>query len=219
MAADSRAVPLSIRPRIGPRLFTGVDIAATGLFSFEGAVAASLAGFDLLGILVVGFCVGLGGGIIRDILLGDLPPAAFRSPGRMIAAFAAAALAFVVLLADPDFGASLVWFDAAGLALFAVAGAQKAYEMGSNLLVITVMGGITATGGGLIRDVLLSQSPYVLTESIYGTAALAGALVVGALLFWTKRPALALWVGFGVTFGLRAAAILFDLQLPHLVGT
>lgn len=205
------------RPTLSARAFDAVDIAATALFGIEGAAAAAHAGLDLLGILVVGFIVALAGGIIRDILLGDLPPAAFRSPSRIITAIAAALAAFVLVgVVDVIPPLLLSTLDAVGLALFAVTGAQKAYEHGSNLWVITMLGAITATGGGVVRDIILNRTPYVLSESIYGTAALAGSLVTGILLVTTRNVRLALWCGFAVAFALRMLAVLLGWQLPRL---
>jgi uncharacterized membrane protein YeiH len=205
------------RPRLSARAFDAIDLAATALFGIEGAAAAAHAGLDLLGIMVVGFIVALAGGILRDILLGDLPPAAFRSPSRIIAALAGALAAFLAVgLGDVVPALALSTLDAVGLALFAGTGAQKAFEHGSNLWVITILGGITATGGGVVRDLILNRIPYVLSESVYGTAALAGALVAGILLVATRRVTLALWCGFAVAFGLRMLAVVFDWQLPRI---
>lgn len=204
------------RPRLAARAFDAIDIAATAVFGIEGAAAAAHAGLDLLGIVVVGFVVALAGGIIRDVLLGDLPPAALRSPSRIIAAVGAAAgTALLLALVDALPGLLLTTLDAVGLALFAITGAQKAFEHGSNLWVIAILGAVTATGGGLLRDLILDRIPYVLSESVYGVAALAGSLVVGLLLRGTRNVALALWAGFAVVFGLRMLAVFFDWQLPR----
>lgn len=205
------------RPKMRARLFDAVDIAATALFGFEGAAAAAHAGLDLLGVVIVGFVVALAGGILRDVLLGDLPPAALRSPSRIIAALAAALAAFVLAgVSDIIPPMLLTSLDAVGLALFAVTGAQKAFEHGSDLLVVTILAGVTGTGGGVLRDLLLSRTPFVLAESVYGTAALAGGLVTGTVLVVTGRPRLALWFGFAVALTLRMCAVVFDWQLPRL---
>lgn len=202
---------------VDSKLFNGVDIAATGIFAIEGAAAAAHAGFDLLGVVVVGFTVGLGGGVIRDVLLGDLPPAAFRSPSRIITAVAAALATFFAALVFPALSTQpLLILDAVGLALFAIAGAQKAFSYKCNLLVVTILGAITATGGGVIRDVFLSRAPYVFSESVYGTAALFGAFVTGVTLKRTGNTKLALLFGFIACFGVRLIAIAFDLQLPRI---
>ena len=205
------------RPRIASRLFDGIDIAATALFAIEGAAAAAHSGLDLLGVVVVGFLVALAGGILRDVLLGDLPPAAFRSPVRIIVALAVSLLTFFALSAVDAFPTLVVaTLDAIGLALFAVTGAQKAFEHGLSLWIVTALGAVTATGGGVVRDLLLDRTPFVLSESVYGTAAIAGALATGILLKTTRMPRLALAVGFLVAFTLRMFAIAFDWQLPRM---
>lgn len=198
-------------------MFDAVDLAATALFGVEGAAAAAHAGLDVLGVVVVGFVVALAGGILRDVLLGDLPPAALRSPSRIVTALAAAAAAFVLVgLVDVVPPTVLGAMDAAGLALFAVTGAEKAYSRGSNLWVVTMLGAVTATGGGLLRDVLLNRIPFVLSESVYGTAALMGALVTGLVLRLAGRPRAALAAGFAIAFVLRVLALVLGWQLPRI---
>ncbi|WP_058625396.1 trimeric intracellular cation channel family protein [Microbacterium testaceum] len=205
------------RPALGARAFDVLDIAATALFGLEGAAAAAHAGFDLLGVVVVGLIVALAGGVLRDVLLGDLPPAALRTPSRIIAGLVAALVAFVFLEVVDAFPVlPLQILDAVGLALFAVTGAQKAWASGANLWVVTILGTLAATGGGVIRDVLLARTPYVLSESIYGTAAAAGAAVTGILLAVTGRPRLALGVGFVVALALRLGAVIWDWSLPRI---
>lgn len=209
--------PVQVPSRLSGRAFTAVDFVATSLFGFEGASAAARTDLDVLGILVVGFIVGLGGGILRDILLGDLPPASLRSSSRLIAALSGAFVAFVLVgLADAIPATTLSLCDAAALAFVAIVGAEKAFGMGCSIAVTTVIGGISATGGGVIRDVLLERTPYALSQSVYATAAVAGAFAVALAMSLFNRPVAALWSGFVVTFGLRALAILLDWHLPHL---
>lgn len=205
------------RPAVSARLFDTLDIVATGLFAIEGAAAAAHAGLDLLGVLVVGFIVALAGGILRDVLLGDLPPAAFSSRIRIIVALGASLATFGVLAAVDEIPAlALAAADAVGLALFTVGGAEKAAARGANLWVVAALGTMTATGGGLVRDVILNRVPFVLSQSVYGTAALAGALTTGILLRWTRARRLALLAGFTVAFALRMLAVVFDWHLPRL---
>ncbi|AZS37503.1 hypothetical protein CVS47_02140 [Microbacterium lemovicicum] len=214
-SADTPAAAASL-PSLRARTFTIIDVAATALFGIEGAAAAVHAGLDVLGVLVVGFVVALAGGMLRDVLLGDLPPAALRTPSRIITAIAAAAAAFLVVgVVDAIPGGVLITLDALGLALFAMTGAEKASSRGANLWVVTILGGITATGGGVLRDVLLLRTPVVLTESVYGTAALAGALATGIVMSFTRRPRTAMLVGFVVAFSLRMLAVTFGWQLPR----
>lgn len=213
-SSESRS---AARPRLSARVFDAIDIAATGLFGIEGATAATNADLDLLGVVVVGFIVALAGGIIRDVLLGDLPPAALRSSSRIATALAASLGTFIFLgevaTIDPLLMSTL---DAIGLALFAVTGAEKAFEHRSTLWVITILGGVAGTGGGVVRDVLLNRTPYVLSASVYGTAALLGALATGIVLKSAGKPRLALGIGFTCALTLRMLAVLYNWQLPRL---
>lgn len=214
-SAGTDALPA--RRPLSARAFDAIDLAATALFGIEGAAAAAHAGLDVLGVIVVGFVVALAGGMLRDVLLGDLPPAALRSPSRIVTALVAASATFVLVAAVDAIPTLLLQtLDAVGLALFAVTGAQKASEHGSNLWVIAMLGAVTATGGGVLRDVLLDRIPFVLSQSVYATAALAGSLAAGILLKTTGRARLALTVGFVVAFVLRMLAVLLDWQLPRL---
>lgn len=202
--------------RTAGRLYSVADHAATALFAIEGARAGVAADLDLLGILVVGFSTALVGGILRDVLIGDLPPAAFRSPSRIIVALAGGAFVFLAAGELDLLPAELfVLFDAAGLALFAVTGAQKAIEHGSNGVVVVLLGTMTGVGGGVVRDVLLNRVPAVLTGDIYATAAALGAL--GVLVATRLRvPAVAaLSIGFALCFALRMIAFTLGWQLPH----
>jgi len=201
--------PLPGRPSLGARAFAALDILATGVRGVEGAALAAHAGFDLLGVLVVGFVAAVVGGILRDVLLGDLPPAALRSSSRIIVAFAASGATFVLLrLVDEVPSAVLLTLDGVGLALFAVIGAQKASAHGASLWVVVVVGVIAATGGGVVRDVLLGHTPVLLTQSVYGGAAAVGALATGILLLVTRRAHLSIVIGFVLAFALRETVLL-----------
>jgi uncharacterized membrane protein YeiH len=214
-AASAPTGPL--RSRIAAQTYLVVDLAATALFGLEGASAGAAAGLDLLGILVVGFSTALVGGVIRDLLLGDTPPAAFRSPSRIIAALIGSLAAFVLYAAVQQVpGDVLMILDAAALALFAVTGAEKAVEHGSNVIVVVILGAITGVGGGVVRDVLLNRVPAVLAGNIYATAAGAGALAVWIALRLKVPPVPAMAVGFAVCFVLRLLAISYGWELPKL---
>ncbi|MGG7466574.1 trimeric intracellular cation channel family protein [Plantibacter sp. YIM 135347] len=206
------------RKRASALSFEITEVAATGLFGFEGAAIGALAGLDLLGVIVVGMCSALAGGVLRDILLGDIPPAAFRSPRRIIVAFCAALLGFAVAAAPgihPD-AFALNLFDALALSLFAATGAQKAFERDANGWVVVILGTIAATGGSVARDLLINQSPVVLTTSVYATAAAAGAAIYFLCAVRRVPAPVALMAAIGVAFGLRVAALVWNWQLPHL---
>lgn len=211
MAADP-----TTRPRTPAAwLYLWIDVAATLLFALEGASAGIQAHLDLFGVLVVGFSTALVGGIVRDLLLGDAPPAAFRSPSRIVAAFLGGLIAFALFSASAIPASVLTTSDAAALALFAVTGAAKAREHGSNGLVVVMLGTITGVGGGVVRDLLLGKVPAVLTADIYASAA-----ALGAFSFWLTAslklpPVWAMAIGIVVCFGVRTAAVAFGWQLPR----
>ncbi len=167
-------------PRQAPNGYVAAaDLAGTFLFALEGALAAIQARLDVLGILVIGFVAALGGGLLRDVLIGAVPPAAIRDQRYVATAVAGAVVAMLalpVLRTAPSL--PLVMLDAAGLGLFAVAGTQKAIEAGIRPTGAAILGTLTAVGGGAVRDVLLARVPVVLTSDFYATAALIGCIVL-----------------------------------------
>jgi uncharacterized membrane protein YeiH len=197
------------------RLYLAIDLAATLLFSVEGASAGVAAHLDLFGVLVVGFSTALVGGIIRDLLLGDAPPAALKSPSRIVAALVGGLIAFAFFRVNALPAELLTILDAAALALFAVTGAAKAREHGSNGWVVVMLGTITGVGGGVVRDLLLGKVPAVLTADVYASAAALGALALWFAVRLKLTPAWAMAIGFVVCFGVRLAAVAFDWQLPR----
>lgn len=192
------------------------DLAGTFVFAIEGAMVAIRGQLDLFGVLVLAFATAVGGGIIRDLLLGATPPAALRDWRYAAIAFAAGAATFVLYSAVHAIPAWIVdGLDAAGLALFAVAGTGKALEFGITPLIAVLLGTVTGVGGGTIRDVLLAQVPMVLRADIYATAAMAGAAVM-VLGRWLRLPTpLAAAMGGSVCFGLRVVSVWQHWSLPH----
>ncbi|WP_201325655.1 trimeric intracellular cation channel family protein, partial [Burkholderia sp. E168m23] len=129
------------------------DLAGTAVFAIEGANAAIGAGLDLFGVMVLSLVVALGGGVIRDLLIGARPPSAVSDWRYPALAFAAGLFAFVFHARVASFSPSLLTtLDAAGLALFAVAGAVKALEFRVHPFIATLMGAVTGCGGGVVRD-------------------------------------------------------------------
>ncbi|WP_109126377.1 trimeric intracellular cation channel family protein [Dyella sp. C11] len=193
------------------------DLAGTVVFAIEGANAAIHAGLDLLGVLVLSFVVALGGGIVRDLLIGDTPPSALRDWRYPTLAFIAGLVTFFfytqVAVIPP---ALLTTLDAAGLALFAVAGAEKALDFQMGSLSAVLLGTITGCGGGVIRDLLLTHVPMVLVANIYASAALLGATIVVVGRRLGCPPAVAAVLGGVVCLALRLAAVRYNWQLPRL---
>jgi uncharacterized membrane protein YeiH len=201
------------------QLVLGLDLAGTGLFALEGAAAAAASNvrLDMLGILVIAFVTALGGGIIRDVLIGATPPTGLRDWRYLAIAFGVGLCAFGLAKV---FGAiplgGVLALDAAGLSLFAISGAEKTLELGLGPLTAVLMGGVTGVGGGVIRDLLLGQTPRVLTGDIYATAALFGAAVlILARRLGLSNPCSA-GLGAAACFALRMIAVALHWNLPHL---
>jgi uncharacterized membrane protein YeiH len=197
------------------RLVLIADLGATSLFALEGAFAAVAADLDLFGVLVVGFATALGGGIVRDMVIGSGPALAMRLRAYPIAAFAGAALAIVLAIPAreiPD--GVLVALDAGGLSLFAVSGARRALDFGLNDISAALLGVLTGVGGGVIQAILLDRVPTVLVEQIYASAALLGAvtMIIGVRRGAPAGPMMAL--GAAVCFGLRMISWWQGWNLP-----
>lgn len=199
-------------------LLLAADLAGTFVFALSGATAAARKRLDLFGVLVLSFAASNAGGITRDLLIGAVPPAAISDWRYLAAATCAGLMTFwwaplIERLQNP-----VRLFDAAGLALFAVAGAQKALAFGLNPLMAALLGMLTGIGGGMVRDVLLADVPMVLRADLYAVAALAGAavVVIGALL--GLPSAATMFAGALCCFGLRLLAIHRGWQLPVAGG-
>lgn len=198
------------------QLLLAADIAGTLVFAIEGAMAAINADLDPIGVMVLAFATALGGGIIRDVLLGALPVAALRDvryPSTVLGAGIAVFFLHHYIGAVPVSVIQIL--DAAGLALFAVAGTQKALLHRMSRLVAVLLGTITGVGGGTIRDVLLAQVPNVLRVEIYATAALVGsACMIVARRLRVPTPWAAA-IGGIVCFALRVVSLYHHWNLPR----
>ena len=198
------------------RLLAGVDIMATFVFAVEGALAGAVARVDVLGLFVVAFATALGGGILRDLIIGDTPPAAFRSTTYPVTAFAGAAVVMVLHPTIEGHAASAIdVLDAVGLALFSVVGAAKALDFGLKPLSAVLLGAVAAVGGGVLRGILLDEIPAVLRADVYATAALLGAAVMVIASLAGVARARAMAAGALACFTLRMLAVWFDWNLPR----
>lgn len=191
-----------------------LDLVGTFVFALSGATAGVKHRLDLFGVLVLSFAVGSCGGIARDVLIGAVPPGGIAD-WRYVAVCTAAGLVtfywhpFVDRMRSP-----VQMLDAAGLALFAVVGTTKALAFGLGPVPSVLLGMLTGVGGGMVRDVLVSEVPAVLRAEIYAVAALAG----GAVVVLARGAGLPSGVGTGggalLCFGLRYVAIRKGWQLP-----
>ena len=209
------ASPLTLAVLNGHALFTFLDLAGTFAFAISGAVAAKERGLDWFGILVIAFTVACGGGVLRDLCIGAIPPAGLADWRYLATAVVAAVLAtasqgLVERLAHP-----VVLFDSLGLGLFAVTGAQKTLLFGWNVEVAVLMGMVTAVGGGVARDVLLNRVPVILQREIYASAALVGAAIAAfGDLLGGASPVLT-WCAVTACFALRYLSLRFSWNLPR----
>ena len=170
---------------------------------------------DIVGFALLGAVTGIGGGTLRDLLLGQLPVFWVREPAYLIACVGVSGFVFLTAHIPQSRYRLLLWFDALGLAVFAVTGAERALLAGSGSTVAVAMGVVTATFGGIIRDVLGAESPVVLSREIYVTAAFLGAIVVVGGLFSGLSREVAIATGLVAGFALRGAALHWGWSLPR----
>jgi uncharacterized membrane protein YeiH len=199
------------------RILLAADMAGTLLFAVEGATAAISGHLDLLGLIVLAFATALGGGIVRDILIGDVPPASLRDWRYAALAFVGGAIVFFLHHFVQAIPPNLIMvLDAAGLAFFAIAGTQKALLHKLHPFIAVLLGTITAVGGGTIRDLFLARTPRVLEADVYATAALAGSVLMILLLRLRLAPSLAATAGGIVCFLLRVVSVWEHWNLPKV---
>lgn len=191
-----------------------LDLVGTFVFAISGAVAAVNRRLDVFGILVLSFVAGNFGGITRDLLIGAVPPAALTDGRYLLVSVLAGLIVFFWYAGVDRLRSPVLLFDAAGLSLFAVTGAQKALGFGLSPVMAALLGMLTGIGGGMTRDILLTDIPQVLRSDLYAVAALAGGsvVVIGDMLGLSYDvPALA---GAASCFGLRFMAIRHGWHLP-----
>lgn len=193
-----------------------VDLCGTFAFAVSGAVAAAKRRLDLFGILALSYLTACGGGVVRDLCLGAVPPVAISDWRYLATAALAAGMAIWARPIIDHFQRPIAFFDALGLGFFAVAGAHKALLFGQNVEVAILLGMVTAVGGGVARDVLLNRVPIILEKEIYAVAALVGASiqVLGQRLEWTLAGTP--WLGALVCVAIRLLAMHYGWRLPML---
>ena len=184
---------------------TAPDLVGIFVFAISGALMAIRRDFDVVGIVVLAVATALGGGIIRDLVLGDTPPVAFARWDYLLVPLVAAAVAFVAHPELQRLSLTLLVFDAAGLGLFCVVGTVKALEHGLSPLSAAILGVITAVGGGVLRDVLARETPALVRpdSELYAVPAVVGAGIVVAL--WELGA-------YSTALGLAAAAAIFAVR-------
>lgn len=190
------------------------DLGGTFVFAISGATAGVKHRLDLFGVLVLSFAAGNSGGIARDLMIGAVPPAAIADWRYVAVSIFAGLITFYWYRVIDRLSSPVLVFDAAGLALFAVAGATKALAFHAGPVAATLLGMLTGIGGGMARDVLVSEIPTVLRTELYAVAALLGsAVVVAGQLLHLPTPVSSI-AGAVLCFGLRFMAMRHGWQLP-----
>jgi uncharacterized membrane protein YeiH len=195
-------------------LYSAFDLGGTFVFAISGAMAGVKHRLDLFGVLVLAFAAGNSGGIARDVMIGAIPPAAINYWRYVAVSILAGLITFYWYRVINRLSSPVLVFDAAGLALFAVAGATKALAYHTGPVAATLLGMLTGIGGGMVRDVLVREIPTVLRTELYAVAALVGAaaVVLGRLLH--VPASVSAVTGAVLCFGLRLMAMRRGWHLP-----
>ena len=200
-----------------------IELIGTIAFASSGAMLGIRKNLDIFGVVVLGLCVAVGGGIVRDIILGLTPPSAFRDPSYALTALVTAVLLFGIVYWKQEILTSrymeiyetiMNYCDAAGLGIFTVLGVYTGYEQGyRGRFFLIFLGMLTGIGGGVIRDVLADTMPFILRKHIYVVASLAGAFVCQRLI--GQNLYLALAAGTAVVLVIRILASHYRWNLPR----
>lgn len=203
-----------------------VEILGTVAFATSGAMVAINKRVDIFGVLVLSSITALGGGCIRDILIGTLPPRMFSDYRYVAVAVIVSLFVFIVAYTfrnQYQKSQKIVdsvnnVFDAVGLGIFTVTGVQVAIESGfkMNSILAVCLGVITGIGGGVLRDVMLREIPFVLKKRIYALASIAGGVVYYNMYLGGVSRTLSIIVAVAVTFVIRLLATIFKLNLPKV---
>jgi uncharacterized membrane protein YeiH len=191
-----------------------LDLIGTAAFAASGAWVGVRKHMDLFGVLALGAVTAVGGGTLRDLLLGDIPPFSLKDETYIYIAIVVSLVVFANRVKFKTFEKPLLYFDAIGLGTFVVIGTTKALDFQLGLLGAVLMGVMTGTAGGVIRDLFANQVPLIFRREIYASACVAGSILLVALeAVGTGRPAAAL-LSAGTVITVRLLAIHNDWALP-----
>lgn len=204
-----------------------MEILGTVAFCASGTLVAISAGLDLFGVLTVGAITSVGGGIIRDLLLGRVPPAIFSNPLLLLLIFAVSLAVFIVAFINSkrikDINQKIekvnIFFDALGLAAFSVTGVEVTCAAGyaENAVLAITLGLITGVGGGVLRDVLVNEKPYILVKHIYAVASLVGSAVYYLVGVYFGYELVGTIISVILTITIRMLAAKFRWNLPKVM--
>ena len=189
----------------------GMNYLGDVVFAVSGALTAGRHKMDIVGYVLIGTITGIGGGTLRDLLLGR-KVWWVSNPDELMLCVVASIIAFFFISLAKNNNRSIVWLDAVGLGAFAVVGCHVGLTCGAPFVVAVFMGMLTATGGGVIRDVLTNTKPMILSAGqLYATAALGGSFVYALMITQQASPLLAQALGFLTVLALRTASIVYGI--------
>jgi len=192
-----------------------LDFLGVAVFAATGALAASRKELDIVGFIFLAAITGIGGGTLRDLILGKLPVFWIEQPAYIgVCALVAIGVFFSAHLVESRYRL-LLWLDALGLASYCVMGTMIGLEYGVSPFSAIVTGIMTATFGGIFRDVISGEKSVLLNDEIYISAALIGATSFALLMSLNVDKNIAIAIGFILAFSLRAAALLFGWRTPR----
>ena len=191
-----------------------LDLTGTTAFAASGALAGVRRGMDMFGVLVLGMVTAIGGGTLRDLLLGDLPPFSLQNETYLWLPVAVSLLVFLTHRFLPKIETPLLYFDAIGLGTFVVIGTSKALSLNTGPFGAVLMGIMTGTAGGVIRDILSNEIPLIMRREIYASACLIGGSLLVLLSHFNAPRELSLLVAAGSVILLRLLAIHYNWSLP-----
>lgn len=200
-----------------------VELVGTVAFAISGAMTGIRKGMDIFGVCTLGITAATGGGIIRDLILGATPPAAFRDPVYLLVAAGVSVLFFVPWIRPRLHGKGYDWFllisDSVGLGVFTVMGICSAYRQDARLsfVLLLFVGTVTGVGGGVLRDIFAGNTPYIFVKHVYAVASLLGGAVC-AVILRTLGEAPAIAAGMLVVIVIRILAAVFGWNLPVARG-
>ena len=204
-----------------------LEIIGTIAFASSGAMTAIEKKMDIFGVNILGATTAVGGGMMRDIILGVTPPAAFSQPVYILFSILTSTLLFAIVYTNPEilhsriksryYDKIMLWCDTAGLGIFTVVGIQTASKIlpQDNPFFFVFIGVLTGVGGGVLRDIMAGETPYILVREIYASAAIAGGItcvVCGS----TMGEATATILGLIVTIVIRSLAAYFHWNLLRI---
>lgn len=203
-----------------------MEILGTIAFSASGAMVGIRKKMDIFGVCVLGFVTAVGGGMIRDIIVGVIPPNVFRDPSYALVAITTALIVFFVVYIKRDimdgsfkhiYDKVMLIMDTLGLAIFTVVGVNIGIQQGyiEKLFLLTFLGTITGVGGGLMRDVMAGEKPYIFVKHIYASASVLGS-VVCVYMYRFFGAVKSMIIACAVILVIRYLAAKFHWNLPHI---